>query len=95
MAPEASNARGRPTGRPPALSRTVLVKKSAGSCPGSVASSSVVLRQAQHEDRFFVASANKNNLILSLSKDEAAAPAAGGMNRSTRRAGTGCLGQRS
>ena len=29
MAPEAANQRGRPTGRPPALSRTELVKKSA------------------------------------------------------------------
>jgi hypothetical protein len=29
--------------------------------------------EAQHEDPFFVASRNKMNLILSLSKDEAAA----------------------
>jgi hypothetical protein len=36
-----------------------------------------VLRQAQHEDAFFVASPNKLNLILSLSKDESAAPVAG------------------
>jgi hypothetical protein len=36
-----------------------------------------VLRQAQHEDTFFVASPNKLNLILSLSKDEAAAPVPG------------------
>jgi len=77
MAPEAANARGRPVGRPPTLYRAELVKKSAGSCPGSVASSSVVLRQAQHEDRLFVASSNKNNLVPSLSKDEAAALAAG------------------
>src|SRR5260221_13646210 len=47
-----------------------LVKKSASSSLGSAASPSIVLRQAQHEDRFFVASADKNNLILSLSKDE-------------------------
>jgi hypothetical protein len=32
-----------------------------------------VLRQAQHEEALFVASPNKINLILSLSKDEAAA----------------------
>ena len=44
---------------------------------GSVASAAFVLRQAQHEDTLFVAFPNDNNLILSLSKDEAAAPAAG------------------
>jgi hypothetical protein len=36
----------------------------------TVAYPSFVLRQAQHEDRFFVASPNKTNLMLSLSKDE-------------------------
>jgi hypothetical protein len=36
-----------------------------------------VLRQAQHEEEFFMASTKTRNLILSLSKDEAAAtPAA-------------------
>jgi hypothetical protein len=43
--------------------------------PGSRAAASTpfVLRQAQHEDGFFVASTNSMTLILSLSKDEAAA----------------------
>jgi len=50
----------------------------------SAASPSFVLRQAQHEGRFFVASPNKINLILSLSKDEAAAPAAGNNKRHRR-----------
>jgi hypothetical protein len=59
------------------LSHGEPVKKLAGWCLGSVASSSVVLRQAQHEDRLFVASPHKNKLILSLSKDGAAAAAAG------------------
>src|SRR5205814_10602698 len=44
---------------------------------GSAASLPFVLRQAQHEVVFFVASPRERNLILSLSKDEAAAPAAG------------------
>src|SRR6185312_16768483 len=45
--------------------------------PEAVASPPFVLRQAQHEAPFFVASPNKMNLILSSAKDEAAAPAAG------------------
>jgi hypothetical protein len=50
--------------------------ESGGQCPGSAALPYRVLRQAQHEDAVFLASPNKINLILSLSKDEAAASAA-------------------
>src|SRR5689334_3387935 len=48
-----------------------------GRFTGSAAYPFCVLRQAQHEARFFRASTNEINLILSLSKDEAAASAAG------------------
>jgi hypothetical protein len=43
-----------------------------------------VLRQAQHEATLFVAPSNEITLILSLSKDEAAAPAAGNRDRFRR-----------
>jgi hypothetical protein len=59
------------------LFRDEAAKKITSVSPGSVASRPFVLRQAQHEDRFTVASPNKIALILSLSKDEAAEPAPG------------------
>jgi hypothetical protein len=53
------------------------VKKSGSVCSGSAAYPFRVLRQAQHEARVFLASPDKINIILSLSKDEAAASVAG------------------
>jgi hypothetical protein len=50
-----------------------------------VAQPIIVLRQAQHEDAAFMASPSKINLILSLSKDEAASMAAAANRSSSQR----------